>query len=43
MAKLPRNRSRAKPRADKRYFSKNADKTQSLNFKATPMRGGFRI
>lgn len=43
MARKPRNRTRAKPRADKKYFTKTADRAQSLNFKAVPMRGGFRI
>lgn len=38
-----RNRSRAIPRADKKYFSRTAGNTQSLNLRATPMRGGFRI
>lgn len=42
MSRMPKNRTKAR-RGDKKYFSRNADKTQSLNFKAVPMRGGFRI
>jgi len=30
-------------RKDRRAFSKYADRTNALNMKSTPMRGGFRI
>lgn len=40
-----RSRSRVKlsRRGSRRYFSKHASKSQSVNMRASPMRGGFRI
>ncbi len=36
-------RSKSPKRVDKKYFSKNAAKTQSANIRSTPMRGGIRM
>lgn len=38
-----KGRTRVPKRASKRYFSKHAAKTHSVNMRAMPMRGGFRI
>jgi hypothetical protein len=37
-----KNRSRAKPRSDKKYFSNTAKRVKKKNF-ARPMRGGIRL
>ena len=36
-------RKRLSKHAARRAFSKTAAKTQSLNMRANPMRGGFRL
>lgn len=36
-------RRRANPRKDRRVFSHTADRSNSMNLRARPMRGGFRL
>lgn len=36
-------RKRAKKKFDRKFFSKTASRSNKKNFKASPMRGGFRI
>lgn len=36
-------RKKVQRTSDRRFFSKNADKTRKENFKARPMRGGIRL
>lgn len=38
-----KKRSKVRQRKAKKLFSKTADKTRSINLRAVPMRGGFRI
>lgn len=36
-------RAPLKKKVSKKLFSKNADRTHRANFRAVPMRGGYRI
>lgn len=36
-------RSKVRKNADKKVFSKTAGNTKSMNLRANPMRGGFRL
>lgn len=36
-------RRKMSPRTSKKVFKKGAVRTKSINLRATPMRGGFRI
>lgn len=36
-------RKKIRQRKARKLFSKTANKTRSMNLRATPMRGGFRI
>lgn len=38
-----KKRKKINQRKAKKLFTKTADKTRSLNLRAVPMRGGFRI
>lgn len=38
-----KKRKKIRQRAARKLFSKTADKTKSINLRAVPMRGGFRI
>lgn len=38
-----RKRKKISQRKARKLFSKTADKTKSINVRAVPMRGGFRI
>lgn len=40
---MKRRRSKIRQKKAKKLFSRTADKTKSLNLRAVPMRGGFRI
>lgn len=40
---MARKRKKIRQKKAKRLFTKTADKTKSLNLRAVPMRGGFRI
>lgn len=39
----PRNRTRAKPKADKKYFTNTALRVHPKNVPTNPMRGGIRL
>lgn len=40
---MSRRRHKLSRKASKRIFRKGASRTKTLNIRATPMRGGFRI
>lgn len=40
---MAKKRRKIKQHSAKKLFTKTADKTRSMNLRAVPMRGGFRI